>query len=145
MNDKEMGEIGIAGTHGPNDNGYLNLIIRRAAKELVSASSLWSEGHYPHSNARVMPENHHIALALKHLAEMDKETAEYANVKHAPKLFEPYVPSVANQTRWDRPELMDKPGEPVLPNLAPNMVMKEGSSIPINENDYLPEDKVWRS
>ncbi len=99
----ETGPIynGPIGSYGPNDLGYLNTAIRRAADILVQASELWSEGHYPHSNAKVMPEWHPIARALDELRKTDLETAQYANIKHDPKLFAPYVPSIKNQTRWD--------------------------------------------
>lgn len=89
-------------TYGPNDHGYLNRGIREAARQLVACSLLWSEGHYPHSNARVMPGDHPIRIALKELQKIDEETAAFANVSHNPSLFEPYTPSLENQTRWDK-------------------------------------------
>ena len=52
MTDSEVGEKGPVGKYGPNDYGYLNYQIREAADILVGASTLWSEGHYPHSNAK---------------------------------------------------------------------------------------------
>jgi hypothetical protein len=96
-----MSEIGIKGSCGPNDNGYINVNIRDAAKSLRGASELWSEGHYPHSNAKVMPDDHPIAKALAALAEVDKATAWFANTTHDPELFKPHVPSEQAQHRWD--------------------------------------------
>lgn len=90
------------GGFGPNDRGYLCFTIRSAAKTLVEASELWSEGHYPHSNARVMPWDNQIAIALSALSDLDSNIAVYANLAHDPRLFLPYVPSIEAQTRWDR-------------------------------------------
>uniref|UniRef100_A0A6M3IFZ7 Uncharacterized protein n=1 Tax=viral metagenome TaxID=1070528 RepID=A0A6M3IFZ7_9ZZZZ len=99
------GPVGvIGGTYGPNDNGYLCCGIRKAAAQLVSCSELWSEGHYPHSNARIMPEDHPIAVALAALANLDCQIAAYNNVSHDPRLFSPYMPSYASQHRWDGTE-----------------------------------------
>lgn len=102
---------GLSGTYGPNDNGYLCLGIREAAKRLVACSELWSEGHYPHSNAKVMSVNHPIATALAALCSLDEEIAVYANEEHDPSLFEPYQPSKENMTRWNRPELIGVNGD----------------------------------
>lgn len=93
---------GIAGTYGPNDGGYLCLGVREAAKTLVSCSKLWSEGHYPHSNAKAMPSHHPIARALATLAELDMQICHYANLPHSPELFEPYIPSREAQHRWNK-------------------------------------------
>ena len=102
----ETGEnFGTMGFYGPNDDGYLCLEIREVAKKLQRCSELWSEGHYPHSNARVMPHNHPIRIALLELAKVDKEIAKYANLEHDINLFEPYEPSLENQTRWNEPYL----------------------------------------
>jgi len=98
---EKVGPTGTFGSYGPNDRGYLCIGIRNAAQQLVMCSSLWSEGHYAHSNARVMPKDHPIAVALSELAKLDKEVAVYNNTTHDPKLFEPYVPSLKNQARWD--------------------------------------------
>ena len=96
-----VGPIGVTGSYGPNDNGYLCVGIRSAAKILKSCSELWSEGHYPHSNAKVMPENHPLAIALKELSKIDVEICEFANKTHDPELFKIYIPSLENQTRWN--------------------------------------------
>lgn len=86
-----MKSKGMQGTFGPNDTGYINSRIRAAAIQLVSASELWSEGYG--YKCDVMPKTHNIAKALKALADEDKKTCMYANVKHDPKLFKPYKPS----------------------------------------------------
>lgn len=98
----------VKGFYGPNDDGYIDNAIREAAKILVRASEIWSEGHYPHSNAKVMPETHSIAKALKELAECDKELAQYANKEHDPKLFEPHMPSEDAQNRWNKDYVFQK-------------------------------------
>jgi hypothetical protein len=94
---------GIAGTFGPNDDGYINQLVRLAAANLRKASDLWSEGHYAHSNARVMPQDHPLARALAALAEVDRDTASHANTVHDPALFIPHLPSEAAQHRWEFP------------------------------------------
>jgi len=76
--------------------------IRNVAQSLVKLTVLWSEGHYPHSNAKVMPVDHPLARSLQALAQLDKDICVYANVAHSPELFAPYVPSIENQTRWDK-------------------------------------------
>jgi hypothetical protein len=92
---------GATGSYGPNDFGYINGIVRQAAALLVTATDIWCEGHYPHSNARVMPPEHPLAVALSELAKTDKETAEYANRPHEPALFKPHLPTAEAQRRWE--------------------------------------------
>jgi hypothetical protein len=92
---------GCEGSYGANDDGYINAAVRRAAVILRGATDLWSEGHYAHSNARMMPAEHPLARALACLAETDKETARYANTTHDPALFAPHMPSEEAQHRWD--------------------------------------------
>lgn len=55
-----------------------------------------------HSAARVVPSRHPLAGALKCLAKLDRETCEYANVKHDPDLFR-CRHSKKKQLVWDRP------------------------------------------
>ena len=96
-----QGAKGAPGMYGPNDLGYINLGLRLCAHQLVSLTRLYSEGHYAHSNAKLIPQDHPLVVALKALEQLDKETAPYANKPHEPTLFEPYKPSIENQTRWD--------------------------------------------
>ncbi len=95
------GPVGATGSYGPNDNGYINGNVRRAADSIQNAIILWCEGHYPHSNARVIPDDHPLVLALHALAEVDQSTCEFANVPHDPALFTPYKPTEEAQHRWD--------------------------------------------
>lgn len=92
---------GVTGLYGPNDYGYMNLCIRRAAKQIQDAITLYCEGHYAHSNARIIPQSHPLVESLKMLKIADEQTCEYANEKHEEKLFIPYTPPLENQTRWD--------------------------------------------
>jgi hypothetical protein len=87
--------------YGPNDHGYMVAAVRQAAERLKWASELYCEGHYPHSNAKDMPDDHPIARALKALAEFDKETCHFHNVEHDPILFEPHKPTEEAKHRWD--------------------------------------------
>lgn len=98
----------LKGAYGPNDFGYINNLLREAAKKLVGCTYIWSEGHYPHSNARVMPASHPLKRALDCLAEVDLETAEYANVEHQPELFQEHKPSEQAQHRWDRNNALER-------------------------------------
>lgn len=93
---------GPVGYYGPNDTGYMTLSVEAAAKTIKAATRLYSEGHYPHSNARLVPDDHPLAVALHHLGECHKQNCHHGNVEHDPEMFKPYVPSVENQTRWDR-------------------------------------------
>jgi hypothetical protein len=91
---------GPQGNVGPNDNGYINGLVRAAAVTLQAAIEIYCEGHYPHSNARLLPHLHPLATALRALAKTDKETARYANKTHDPVLFVPYEPPEENRHRW---------------------------------------------
>ena len=91
----------IDGAYGPNDNGYMVNGVREAAKHLKLVTMIYSEGHYPHSNAREVPEDHPIVVALRLLAEFDKDKCQYANVEHDPKLFAPYKPTEEAKQRWN--------------------------------------------
>ena len=78
---------------GPNDGGYINQCVRGAAKHIQNAIRLYCEGHYAYRNARDIPANHGLVLALNALADIDKHTAEYDNNVHDPSLFIPYKPT----------------------------------------------------
>lgn len=90
------------GTHGPNDNGYINRCARKAAETIRMATYLWCEGHYPHSNARIIPEDHPLVKALEALAQIDKDTARFANLEHDPSLFLPHRPTEEALIRWEK-------------------------------------------
>jgi hypothetical protein len=95
---------GVIGSYGPNDTGYMVGCVREAAKRLYRATDLYCEGHYAHSNARQIPDDHPIVRAMKCLEEFDKEFAHYANQKHDPDLFRPHQPTEKAMKRWDRAE-----------------------------------------
>ncbi len=95
---------GPVGSCGPNDFGYMVHHVRKAADELVRATDLYSEGHYPHSNARKVPEDHPLAVALRALAKFDLQYAWYANLEHEPALFKPHEPTEEAMHRWDGPQ-----------------------------------------
>jgi hypothetical protein len=99
------------GSYGPNDYWYINNHVRRAAQDIVYAINLYCEGHYAHSNARDIPLDHPLCIALNALAETDKQTAMYANLEHEPKLFEIYKPSDQAKNRWNP----DYPRKELLP------------------------------
>ncbi len=79
-----QGPKGVAGSYGPNDQGYKCHHIRYAALQLVAAS----EFHVGYSNSQPpMGDDDHVVKALQHLAEADKEVCRFANLEHDPKLF----------------------------------------------------------
>lgn len=94
---------GPIGTYGPNDSAYINKLIREAAQLLVNATYIFCEGHYPHSNARDIPANHPLCLALAALAEVDQETARFANELPWSPLFAPHRPTDDAKNRWNKP------------------------------------------
>ena len=108
---EDFGKVtGVKGTYGPNDNAYIDNCVRRAAKQLVDASVIYSDGHYAHSNARELPEQHPLRLALNVLADHDKDICEFANAEHDPVLFAPYAPSEEDKHRWDKKEYQGPAG-----------------------------------
>lgn len=82
----------VKGLCGPNSYGYASAHIRVAAKNLKEAISLVTFGYLPAKMCKLLPESHPMLVALQQLAQADKETCEYANEAHDPKLFEPYDP-----------------------------------------------------
>ena len=107
---KGDGCTGPPGPFGPNDSGYINELVRRAAGLLTRATELYCQGHYPHSNARDIPAEHGLCRALAALADVDSNTACFANRTPEPALFEPCRPTEADKHRWDQYQ-----GEPGLP------------------------------
>lgn len=107
---KADGCTGPPGTFGPNDSGYINELVRRAAELLKQATEVYCQGHYPHSNARDIPAGHGLVRALAALAVVDSDTACFANRTPEPALFEPCRPSEADKHRWDR--YQGEPGPP---------------------------------
>jgi hypothetical protein len=89
---------------GPNDYGYIDQEIRNAARLLRCAAEIYSQGHYPHSNARVVSADHPLRICLQQLSILDQEMASYANCTHNPDLFKVYDPPLEDQFRWSRPE-----------------------------------------
>lgn len=89
------------GRYEPNDEGFINDQVREAAKRIGKAIHIYCEGHYAHSNARDIPEDHALVAIMKLLKELDADTAEQANRVHDPKLFKIHKPSKKAKTRWN--------------------------------------------
>jgi len=87
--------------YGPNDTWYIKTEICFATDALRRAMILWSEGHYPHFNARIIPDTHPLVKALAELREYDREVSELSGREHNPADFLPYVPPLENQHRQD--------------------------------------------
>ncbi len=83
---------GPFGFYGPNDYGYIHKNIVRAAKEIKHSQMLYSQGHYSHSDARVIPQDHHLRIVMDQLAELDKMYCVWANVEPNQELFSTYEP-----------------------------------------------------
>jgi len=94
---------------GPNDYGYINQHVRKAAAEIKHAMEIWCEGHYAHSNAKSIPWDHPLVKALSALSDVDFDTAGYDNKEHDPSLFARHQPTEAAMHRWDGTE--GPPGE----------------------------------
>lgn len=86
---------------GPCDQTYILANLRQAASHIYEAMLLYSEGHYPHSNARPILENHPLAIALKALEVEDKELCRRTGNLHEPILFQTYQPTHEAMHRWD--------------------------------------------
>jgi hypothetical protein len=95
----------VTGFHGPNDGGYIHLAIKESAKYLKRAQELFSQGHYPHSNAKEIPKDHPLRVAMEQMSKIDEQYAFYANTKPDPEYFSTYEPSEEDKHRWDKYEI----------------------------------------
>lgn len=93
---------GQSGHYGPNDYGYIHTIIVECAKNIKRAQELYSQGHYAHSNAKIISNDHPLRKVMEQLAEIDKEYAQFANTKPDTGLFSTYEPPIEDTTRWDK-------------------------------------------
>ena len=89
------------GRYELNDEGFINDHVREAATSISKAIHVYCEGHYAHSNAKDIPNNHSLAKIMNLLKELDENTAEHANRVHAPKLFKTHKPTSKAKTRWN--------------------------------------------
>lgn len=94
---------GPIGRYGPNDDGYLARGVLDTAKKIKTMQELWSQGHYAHSNARLLPVDHALVLIQTQLKEYFVSICAYGNtcLEEHREIFEVYVPSQKDQTRWD--------------------------------------------
>lgn len=89
------------GRFEPNDDGFINDHVRDAAVSISKAIHVYCEGHYAHSNAKDIPEEHHLVTIINRLKELDEQTAEFGNRVHDPSLFKIHQPSKKAKTRWN--------------------------------------------
>lgn len=89
------------GRYERNDEGFINDHVREAATSISKAIHLYCEGHYAHSNAKDIPNNHSLVKIMNLLKELDENTAEHANRTHEPKLFIIHKPTPEAKTRWN--------------------------------------------
>ncbi len=89
------------GRYEPNDDGFINDHAREAAKHIGKAIHVYCEGHYAHSNAKDIPDDHLLVSIMNQLKELDEATAEHANRDHDPKLFKIHKPTRKAKTRWN--------------------------------------------
>lgn len=104
MNNENKEQNGVRGFCGPNDGGYIHDAITKAATHLKAAMELYSQGHYPHSNAKVIPQDHPFRDIMNRLAELDNEYARFANKEPNPEFFSVYEPPYEDTIRWDLPQ-----------------------------------------
>ena len=95
-----LGGHTVKGSYGHNDGGYILQRVVACAREIKQAQELYSQGHYAHSNARVIPQGHPLRLVMEQLMELDKQYAVYANTAPDEELFSTYEPPVADTMRW---------------------------------------------
>ena len=89
------------GRFEPNDDGFINDHVRDAAASISKAIHVYCEGHYAHSNAKDIPEEHHLVTIMNRLKELDEQTAEFGNRVHETSLFKIHQPSKKAKTRWN--------------------------------------------
>ena len=92
----------VSGSFGPNDGGYIHQRLVNSAKEIKKAQELYSQGHYAHSNAKIIPQGHPLRVIMEQLAELDKQYAMYANTTPNKDLFSTYEPPIEDTIRWDK-------------------------------------------
>jgi hypothetical protein len=96
-----------AGGNGPNDNGHINHLTRLAAELLQRATYVRPEP--PDWRDIQIRTRLHCALAI--LAEVDKETAQFANKTHDPALFAPCQSNDGREVEF-RTEYLQVPPPP---------------------------------
>lgn len=89
------------GRYQPNDEGFINDHAREATSHIKKAIHVFCEGHYAHSNAKDIPEDHELVQILKLLETLDRDTAEHANRTHVAKDYKVHKPTKAAKTRWN--------------------------------------------
>jgi hypothetical protein len=99
---KEQETDGVSGSYGSNDGGYIHNKIVTCAIEIKSAQELYSQGHYAHSNAKIIPKDHTLRLVMGLLGLLDKEYSKYANKKPNKQLFSTYEPPIEDTIRWNK-------------------------------------------
>ena len=99
----------LRGTYGPNDGGYIHEQLVKACIALKRAQELYSQGHYPHSDAKNIPENHALRAAMEQLTLLDQEYAEYANKQPDEHLFNTYEPPYEDTVRWSSRCQLEEP------------------------------------
>jgi len=99
---KTKEQDGVSGSYGPNDFWYIHNKIVNCAKELKSAQELYSEGHYSHSNAKIISKKHPLRVAMTQLSKLDEMFAMWANTTPDKDLFSTYEPPLENTVRWNK-------------------------------------------
>lgn len=93
---------GVKGSFGANDFGYIHQRVVNCANELKKAQELYSQGHYPHSNAKIIPEAHPLRIAMEQLSKLDEMFAMYANKEPNEAQFTTYEPPIEDTIRWNK-------------------------------------------
>lgn len=97
-----VGVTGPIGFYGPNDYGYVHNAILKAADALKGAQRLFSQGHYPHSDAKIIDDDDPLRLAMTELAKLDEKYCRYANREPDKDLFSTYEPPFEDTIRWSK-------------------------------------------
>ncbi len=92
----------VSGSFGPNDGAYIHQRLVNSAKEIKKAQEIYSQGHYPHSNAKIIPQTHPLRIIMEQLAELDEQYAIFANTTPNEDLFSTYEPPIKDTIRWNK-------------------------------------------
>ncbi|HAT60705.1 MAG TPA: hypothetical protein DCS60_08045 [Opitutae bacterium] len=80
------------GRFEPNDDGFINDHVHKAAVSISKVICVYFEGHYANSNAKAIPEEHPLVTIRNRLKEQNEQTAEFGNLVHEPSLFKIHQP-----------------------------------------------------
>ena len=109
MQTSSTGLTGPTESYSPNDGESMHNAIMKAAVALKGAPRLSAQGHYPHSDARIIADDDPLRLAMVELAKLDEQYAQYANRVPNKELFSTYEPPFEDTIRWSKHREIQEP------------------------------------